>query len=263
MIAGFVMIAFAEPDISEELFLTIALVLTQGLYIALSIFNVPKYRYIGTYTLTLDSGEKVNYAIVRKTVNCHFIFLPFNLLSLAFYIPHEVKYYLVRDVGKVDSEYLNKRINPSFLMNVQETIRVKLKDLRKIQNDSPEHIEELKRRISESKKSFEANIKRFTDEGLIVPEEITPTYSIYTFTFTDAKLYTFYTRYCCMEDTDFVGFLVGKGFEEHIKNDFSNFFICFNGDDDIEGLRKLIFFLGDDGFDFLMKKKEEKDTDNM
>lgn len=59
--------------------------------------------------LTTNKNEKIHYAIVKKTVNCHFIFPPFKLMPLFFYIPHEVKYYLVRDAGNVDNKFLEEK----------------------------------------------------------------------------------------------------------------------------------------------------------
>lgn len=242
-----------------EFALLLMLIFMQGFLAALSIFNKEKYRYIDKYVMTTDNGEKIYYAIVRKTVNCHFVFPLYNLISLSFYIPHEVKYYLVRDAGNIENKYIEEKISPFFLLNVQETIRIKSKDLKKVKENSPEYVTELNRRIEESKESFNEHIKKFLENGLLTVEYESSSFSVFGLPFSSDKICVFYTT---LEDKEknldrYIGFTLGEKFAEKIKANPSNLFSGYSFYDDYEKLLDLIVVFNEDYFTYLSKRKNE------
>lgn len=76
---------------------------------------------------------------------------------------------------------------------MQETIRIKLKDLEKVKENSPVYIAELNRRIMESKTNFEQHIKKFFENGLLTIEYESSSFSVFGLPFSGDKICTFYT----------------------------------------------------------------------
>lgn len=260
-ICSFIFVEYIFSYLSDGLILTCMFIAIQGMLTALSIFNNEKYKYIGNYILTTNKNEKIHYAIVRKTVNCHFIFPPFNLMSLSFYIPHEVKYYLVRDAGNIENKYTEEKISPFFLINIQETIRIKSKDLEKVKENSPVYIAELNRRTTEAKTNFEQHIKKFLENGLLTIEYESYSFSVFGLPFSSDKICTFYTK---LEDKEkgivkHLGFIVGENFAEKVKENPSKLFLGYSFHNDCEKLLNQIVAFDDEYFNYLKDKKEWKE----
>lgn len=226
-----------------------------GLYSAISVFNNTKYKIVDKIEIKTPMGEPINYAVVKKKVNCIALFPPFSVFSILFWVPHEVKYYLVRDAGNIDNKYLEEKITPFFLINLHETIRIKSKDLNKLREKEPEYISELIRRIDVSKKEFNEQVKKYIASDLLELEYESRTFSIYGLpnAFGETKFCTFYTQ----TEKKYLMFLMSKSYAEKVKLNPATLFLWYSFEEDSENLFKYICLLDDKWFDSLKKQKEE------
>ncbi len=173
-------------DVLEEPFASInGLCFIYSIYNFLAVFPLRKSYFIKEVNVVLQSGEEISCAIIRqKMVSCSPVPL-IEYLSLARYIPYQVKYYIFKNVSIAqlgENEYVCNEITEVPLLLYNEINKRKAKAIM----ENPQIIaDELSLEITKARQDFCDDIKKFVETGFF--EEL-----YYTSGFSVCKVFDFY-----------------------------------------------------------------------